>query len=74
MLAAFVATVIGGMGSLLGAVLGGFVVGAASVLFRSSSLPDLRPDRDACVFALILVILLLRPSGLLKVKSAQERV
>jgi branched-subunit amino acid ABC-type transport system permease component len=26
------------------------------------------------VFALILVILLLRPSGLLKVKSAQERV
>ena len=73
-LAAFVATVIGGMGSLLGAVLGGFVVGAASVLFQIVLPADLRPDRDACVFALILVILLLRPSGLVKVRSAQERV
>ena len=73
-LAAFVATVIGGMGSLLGAVLGGFVVGAASVFFQIVLPPDVRPDRDACVFALILVILLLRPSGLLRVKSAKERV
>ena len=31
-------------------------------------------DRDACVYALILVILLLRPTGLIKVKAVQERV
>jgi branched-chain amino acid transport system permease protein len=73
-LAAFVATVIGGMGSLLGAVLGGFVVGAANVFFQIVLPADLRVNRDACVYALILFILLLRPSGLLKVKAVQERV
>jgi len=73
-LAAFVATVIGGMGSLLGAVLGGFVVGAANVFFQIILPPELRVDRDACVYALILLILLVRPSGLLKVRAVQERV
>jgi branched-chain amino acid transport system permease protein len=73
-LAGFVATVIGGMGSLIGAVLGGFLVGAASVFFQIVLPSEIRLDRDACVFALILVILLLRPSGLLKVKSVQERI
>jgi branched-chain amino acid transport system permease protein len=73
-LAAFVATVIGGMGSLMGAVIGGFVVGAANVFFQIVLPPDLRVDRDACVFALILLILLLRPGGLVKVKSVQERI
>jgi branched-chain amino acid transport system permease protein len=73
-LAAFVATVIGGMGSLIGAVLGGFVVGAANVLFQIILPADLRLDRDAYVFALILVILFVRPSGLVKVKAVQERI
>ncbi len=73
-LAAFVATVIGGMGSLLGAVLGGFIVGAANVFFQIVLPADLRNDRDACVFALILLILLVRPSGLVRVRSVQERV
>jgi branched-chain amino acid transport system permease protein len=73
-LAAFVATVIGGMGSLVGAVLGGFIVGAASVFFQIILPADMRLNRDACVFALILLILLVRPSGLIKVKSVQERV
>jgi len=36
--------------------------------------PEIRLDRDACVYALILVILLLRPTGLIKVKAVQERV
>lgn len=73
-LAAFVATVIGGMGSLVGAVLGGFIVGAASVFFQIVLPADMRLNRDAWVFGLILVILLLRPSGLVRVKSVQERV
>jgi branched-chain amino acid transport system permease protein len=73
-LAAFVATVIGGMGSLLGAVLGGFVVGAANVFFQIILPAYLRVNRDACVYALILFILLLRPSGLLRVRAVQERV
>jgi branched-chain amino acid transport system permease protein len=73
-LSAFVATVIGGMGSLVGAVIGGFVVGAANVFFQIVLPAEVRVDRDACVFALILLILLLRPSGLVKVKSVQERI
>ena len=73
-LAAFVATVVGGMGSLVGAVLGGFIVGGASVFFQIVLPPEIRLDRDACVYALILVILLLRPTGLIKVKAVQERV
>lgn len=73
-LSAFVATVVGGMGSLVGAVLGGFLVGAANVFFQVVLPANLRVDRDACVYALILLILLLRPSGLLKVKATQERI
>jgi branched-chain amino acid transport system permease protein len=73
-LAAFVATVVGGMGSLVGAVLGGFIVGGASVFFQIVLPAEIRLDRDACVYALILVILLLRPTGLIKVKAVQERV
>lgn len=71
---AFFATVIGGMGSLVGAALGGFLVGVASVLLQSY-LPDgLRPFRDAFVFGLVIVILLVRPRGLIVTGAARERV
>ena len=71
---AFVATVVGGMGSLTGAVLGGFVVGIASVVLQVALPVAMRPDRDVFVYGLILLILLLRPSGLVKVKSIEEKV
>ncbi len=71
---AFVATVVGGMGSLAGAVLGGFVVGVASVLFQTALPIELRPNRDVFVYGMVLLILLLRPSGLVKVKSIEEKV
>ncbi len=71
---AFVATVVGGMGSLAGAVLGGFVIGVASVTFQVVLPVEWRPNRDAWVYAMILLILLLRPSGLVKVKSVEEKV
>jgi branched-chain amino acid transport system permease protein len=71
---AFAATVVGGMGSLAGAVLGGFIVGVASVFFQVVLPIDWRPNRDVWVYGMILVILLLRPSGLIKVRSVTERV
>lgn len=71
---AFFATVIGGMGSLPGAALGGFIVGFISVVLQSYLPPDLRPFRDAGVFLLVILILLVRPQGLIVNKAAKERV
>ncbi|MEM7696132.1 MAG: branched-chain amino acid ABC transporter permease [Pseudomonadota bacterium] len=64
-LKAFIATVLGGLGSLSGAVLGGFVVGALEVLTQAF-LPDaLAPYRDAIVLGGVIAVLLLRPDGLI---------
>ncbi|MCC5968749.1 MAG: branched-chain amino acid ABC transporter permease [Pararhodobacter sp.] len=71
---AFFATVIGGMGSLVGAALGGFLVGVSSVLLQSYLPEGLRPFRDAFVFGLVIVILLVRPKGLIVIGAARERV
>jgi branched-chain amino acid transport system permease protein len=73
-MAGFVATVIGGMGSVFGAVLGGFFVGITNVFFQVMLPVSIRADRDAFVFAFVILILLIRPSGLIKVKSVEERV
>lgn len=71
---AFFATVIGGMGSLPGAVLGGFLVGILSVLLQSYLPEDMRAFRDAGVFAMVILILLVRPQGLIVTNAAKERV
>jgi branched-subunit amino acid ABC-type transport system permease component len=61
----FVATIVGGMGSLVGAVIGGFLVGAATVVLQASLPLELRTYRDAFVFAAVLIVLVVRPQGLL---------
>ena len=64
-LKAFVATVIGGFGSIPGAVLGAYILGFGEI-FLISFLPDaLTKYRDAFVFIGLIVILLLRPQGIL---------
>jgi len=70
---AFFATVIGGMGSLPGAALGGFIVGCISVLLQAFLPTELRPFRDAGVFLLVILILLVRPQGLIVEPGARER-
>ncbi|MEQ8655119.1 MAG: branched-chain amino acid ABC transporter permease [Kiloniellales bacterium] len=74
MLFAFIATVIGGMGSLVGAVVGGYTVGAVSILLQTFLPSEFRAFRDVFVFAFVIVILLLRPQGLVMSRSAKERV
>jgi branched-chain amino acid transport system permease protein len=71
---AFVATVIGGMGSLVGAVIGGYVLGVATVLLQALLPLELRPYRDAFVFLGVIFILVFRPQGIVTVKSRIERV
>jgi branched-chain amino acid transport system permease protein len=71
---AFVSTVIGGMGSIAGAALGGFLVGAVSVGLQAALPVDLRPYRDAFVFAIFLGFLFFRPEGLMARRADRERV
>jgi branched-chain amino acid transport system permease protein len=74
LLIAFVATVVGGMGTLLGSALGGLSLGLLSVLLQAYLPVELRPFRDAFVFAAVIGILLLRPQGLLAPRSLTARV
>ena len=71
---AFVATVIGGMGSLVGAAIGGFIVGAVSVALQVVLPLELRLNRDAFVFALVILVLLFRPGGLMQGRASVGRV
>lgn len=64
-LKAFIATVLGGLGSLTGAVLGGFTLGFVEVFLQASLPEELRPFRDAVAFLLVIGVLLLKPEGLL---------
>lgn len=63
-LKAFVAAVIGGVGSIPGAMVGGYLLGFAEVFFVAFAPPALSGYRDAFVFVLLLAILLVRPAGL----------
>ena len=74
MLFFFIATVIGGMGSLVGAVVGGYSVGIVSVVLSAVLPEELRGFRDACVFILVIIVLLARPQGIVLTKAAKERV
>jgi branched-chain amino acid transport system permease protein len=68
-LKAFVAAVVGGIGNIPGAVLGGMIMGISEVMvvgYISSSY------RDAIAFVLLIAILLFRPSGLLGKHQAEK--
>lgn len=71
-LKAFVAAVIGGVGSIAGAMVGGFVLGLAEVLFVGLLPPIYSAYRDAFVFSTLIVILLILPNGLFG-RSSEER-
>ena len=72
-IAGFVGTVIGGMGSLFGAVLGGLFLGIASSLLQALLPEMLRPGRDAFLYGLVIFVLLVRPQGLFARRDSGER-
>ncbi|MCQ2453131.1 MAG: branched-chain amino acid ABC transporter permease [Clostridia bacterium] len=67
---AFTAAVFGGIGSIPGAMLGGLLLGLIEVFGGSYVSTELA---DALVFAVLIIILLLKPAGLLG-KNVQEKV
>lgn len=74
LLIAFVAVVIGGMSSLPGSVLGGFIY---AILFNALGLflpAGLTSYREAIMFVIVIVFLVLRPEGLLRGTYTEERV
>lgn len=68
---AFTAAVIGGIGSIPGAMLGGVLLGLIEKI--SLSIPVLAPYTTAFEFGLLIVILLVKPTGLLG-KKIREKV
>jgi len=68
-LKAFVAAVLGGIGNVRGAVLGGLLIGLAEQLTAGYLSPDYR---DAITFVILIVILILRPEGLLGVVRPEK--
>ena len=69
-LKAFVAAVLGGIGNIPGAVLGGLLMGFAETAVISSGKSEYR---DAIAFGILILVLILRPAGLLG-RSAPEKV
>ena len=73
MLIAFSATGIGGMRSLQGAVLGGFLLAFIDTTLNFTLPQDLLKFRDAFTFSLVIMILLWRPEGLIKGPASGQR-
>ena len=67
---AFIAAVLGGIGILPGAVIGGFILGIVESLTRAYLSSQLA---DAFVFAILIVVLLVKPTGILG-KNMREKV
>ncbi|NME36663.1 MULTISPECIES: branched-chain amino acid ABC transporter permease [Fusobacterium] len=67
---AFIAAVLGGIGILPGAVLGGFILGIVESLTRAYLSSQLA---DAFVFAILIIVLLVKPTGILG-KNIREKV
>ena len=67
---AFTAAVIGGIGSIPGAMLGGLLMGVVEAI--SFKIPVIAPYTDAIEFLILIVILLVRPSGILGRKRREK--
>ena len=69
-LKAFVAAVLGGIGLIPGALIGGYLIGTMEVVVSGLGFSTYR---DAAVFAILILVLIVKPSGLLG-KNVREKV
>ena len=75
---AFVAAVLGGIGSIPGAVVGGFTIGFVETIVKSNLFglipsPGISAYRDAAVYLVLIIVLLIQPTGILG-KNVKEKV
>ena len=68
---AFTAAVIGGIGSIPGAMVGGLLMGVVEAI--SLTIPPIAPYTDAIEFIILIIILLVRPTGIMG-KKRREKV
>ena len=66
---AFISAVVGGIGNIRGAMIGGFILGAVEIMV-AAFLPS--TYRDVVAFTLLLVLLVLRPYGILGQPRVQK--
>jgi branched-chain amino acid transport system permease protein len=63
-LKAFIAAVLGGIGNITGAVIGGFLLGLGEILIVAM-VPGMAQYRDAFAFVILILVLLFRPTGIM---------
>ncbi len=63
-LKAFIAAVLGGLGNISGAVIGGFLLGLGEILIVAF-MPSMAQYRDAFAFLILIMVLLFRPTGIM---------
>lgn len=68
----FIAAVIGGIGNMTGAVVGGMILGMAEIMIVGF-LPSLNDYRDGFAFIILILILIIKPTGLFG-STAKEKV
>ncbi|MBQ9980734.1 MAG: branched-chain amino acid ABC transporter permease [Oscillospiraceae bacterium] len=72
-LKAFVAAVFGGIGSIPGAVIGAFIIGICETIIKAlPSAWDVSVFSDAFTFALLIIILVFKPTGLFGEKATDK--
>ncbi len=72
-LKAFVGAVIGGIGSIPGAMVGGFLLGMGEIMIVAA-FPELTQWRDIMAYGLLILFLIFRPGGIFNVRVREEKV
>ncbi len=70
----FTAAAVGGLGSLVGAVVGGYLLGFGTTLLQQALPYQLAGYRDAFLFLGVFALMALRPGGLFRVAALSPRV
>lgn len=72
-LKAFIGAVMGGIGSIPGAMVGGFLLGMGEIMIVAF-FPDLTSFRDIIAYIILILFLLFRPGGIFNVRMREEKV